>query len=268
MAKLCKTQGSFQLACKKFTQAGDKLKAMKSLLKSGDTEKIVFFAGTARQPDIYVLAGNYLQSLGWHDDPEIMKNIIQFYSKAKAHDKLAAFYDACAQVEIDEYRDYDKAGGALREAYKYLVKAAGAGADSDPRVQSLANRIEIVSKFAGTRKLSKTEPTQMVQICEQMLSMPEIDSAVRVGDVFAQLVEFYVETQNFSEAHASVERMRSRGIVLSPYLDQSVLQQVYGAVGMPLPEGVDAQPQPVQPGVSAPITEAPVDEEIEEEDEV
>ena len=29
--------------------------------------------------------------------------------KAKAFDKLAAFYDACAQVEIDEYRDYDKA---------------------------------------------------------------------------------------------------------------------------------------------------------------
>merc|ERR1719399_2292919 len=133
LARLCKKQGSFQLACKKFTQAGDKLKAMKSLLKSGDTEKIIFFAGTARQPEIYVLAGNYLQSLDWHSEPEIMKNIIQFYSKAKAHDKLASFYDACAQVEIDEYRDYDKAGGALREALKYIVKAAGAGAESDER---------------------------------------------------------------------------------------------------------------------------------------
>merc|ERR1719168_307078 len=136
IARLCKKQGSFQLACKKFTQAGDKLKAMKSLLQSGDTEKIIFFAGTARQQDIYILAGNYLQSLDWHNDPEIMKNIIQFYSKAKAHEKLGAFYDACAQVEIDEYRDYEKAGGALREALKYLVKGAGAGADSDPRVIS------------------------------------------------------------------------------------------------------------------------------------
>ena len=33
----------------------------------------------------------------------------QHLGKAKAFDKLAAFYDACAQVEIDEYRDYDKA---------------------------------------------------------------------------------------------------------------------------------------------------------------
>merc|ERR1712050_200868 len=137
MARLCKKQGSFQLACKKFTQAGDKLKAMKSLLQSQDTEKIIFFAGTARQPDIYVLAGNYLQSLDWHNDPEISKNIIQFYSKAKAYDKLAKFYDACAQVEIDEYRDYDKANAALKEALKYMMKAAGSLAESDPRVMSL-----------------------------------------------------------------------------------------------------------------------------------
>merc|ERR1719399_730401 len=139
LARLCKKQGSFQLACKKFTQAGDKLKAMKSLLQSQDTEKIIFFAGTARQPEIYILAGNYLQSLDWHNDPEIMKNIITFYTKAKAFDKLASFYDACAQVEIDEYRDYEKAGGALREALKYLVKAAGGppASDEDQRVQAL-----------------------------------------------------------------------------------------------------------------------------------
>ncbi len=42
-------------------QAGDKLRAMKSLLRSGDTEKIIFFAGVSRQRDIYILAANYLQ---------------------------------------------------------------------------------------------------------------------------------------------------------------------------------------------------------------
>merc|ERR1719210_3163325 len=152
MGQLCKKQGSFQLACKKFTQAGDKKKAMQSLLQSGDTEKIIFFAGTARQAEIYVLAGNYLQSLDWNNDPEIMKNIIQFYSKAKAHDKLSTFYDACAQVEIDEYRDYDKAGGALRESLKFLAKSVGAGAENDHKVQSLQQKIGLVDKFAGIRK--------------------------------------------------------------------------------------------------------------------
>merc|ERR1712232_1230524 len=155
MAKLCKKQGSFQLACKKFTQAGDKLKAMKSLLKSGDTEKIVFFAGTARQADIYVLAGNYLQSLDWHNEPEIMKNIITFYSKAKAYDKLATFYDACAQVEIDEYRDYEKAAGALQESMKHIAKAVGPGGENDPRVLSMQNRIHIVQQFAAYVRLQR-----------------------------------------------------------------------------------------------------------------
>lgn len=148
MAKLCRKQGLFQLACKKFTQAGDKLQAMKSLLQSGDTEKIIFFAGTARQPEIYVLAGNYLQCLDWRNDPEIMKNIIQFYGKAKAYEKLAVFYDACAQVEIDEYGDYERAGGALRESLKYLIKVAGPGAENDERVIALQNKIAMVENFA------------------------------------------------------------------------------------------------------------------------
>ena len=71
---------------------------MKSLLKSGDTEKIIFFAGVSRQKEIYVMAANYLQSLDWRKDPEIMKNIIAFYTKGRALDSLANFYDACAQV--------------------------------------------------------------------------------------------------------------------------------------------------------------------------
>ena len=74
------------------------LQAMKSLLKSGDTEKIIFFAGVSRQKEIYVMAANYLQSLDWRKDPEIMKNIIAFYTKGRALDSLASFYDACAQV--------------------------------------------------------------------------------------------------------------------------------------------------------------------------
>jgi len=267
MAKLCKKQGSFQLACKKFTQAGDKLKAMKSLLKSGDTEKIIFFAGTARQPDIYVLAGNYLQSLDWHNDPEIMKNIIQFYSKAKAHDKLASFYDACAQVEIDEYRDYEKAGGALREALKYLVKGAGAGADSDPRVISLQNRISIVDKFAGIRKLGRSDPEQMVQVCEKMLEVPEIETAVRIGDVFAQLVEHFAEVQDYPSAHRTVERMRERGIILTPYLDRAVLDAIYRGVGLEVPESELSGAAP-HAGVAEAAEEidGDVGEEIEEEE--
>lgn len=72
---------------------------MRALLKSGDTEKITFFASVSRQKEIYIMAANYLQSLDWRKEPEIMRNIISFYTKGRALDLLAGFYDACAQVQ-------------------------------------------------------------------------------------------------------------------------------------------------------------------------
>ncbi len=71
---------------------------MRALLKSGDTKKIIFFANTARSKDIYVLAANYLQTINWKDDVDVMKQIEAFYTKAQAFDSLASFYEACAQV--------------------------------------------------------------------------------------------------------------------------------------------------------------------------
>ena len=35
--------------------------AMKALMKSGDTKRIVYFAQTSRERDIYIMAANYLQ---------------------------------------------------------------------------------------------------------------------------------------------------------------------------------------------------------------
>jgi hypothetical protein len=85
-----------------------------------------------------VLAGNYLQTLDWHGDANIMKIIVQvfpqeqvqfeyflpsnselsstkkvlfffqMYTKAGDMESLASFYEACAQIEIDEFRDYEK----------------------------------------------------------------------------------------------------------------------------------------------------------------
>jgi len=153
LAKLCKQQGQWTLATKKFTQAGsaaDKEEAMECLIKSSDADKnqkIVFFASTLKMQSVFVMAANYLQvrvrvtvrlrlcvcacvhvfvcvcscpcmracvhahplpthaqTLDWHSDGEIMKHIVGFYTKAKAFDNLSLFYDACAQVEVDDYR--------------------------------------------------------------------------------------------------------------------------------------------------------------------
>ena len=72
------------------------------------------FANNARSSQTWILAANFLQTADWHQNPELMKNIIQFYSKAKAFENLSGFFEACSNVEIDEYRDYDKAIAALK----------------------------------------------------------------------------------------------------------------------------------------------------------
>lgn len=96
VAKLCKRQGDFLLGAKIYTMANEKLKGMKCLLKSGDVQQVIGFATNARQPEVFILAGNFLQNQNWHNDPEIMKTIINFYQKAKSFESLANFYDACA----------------------------------------------------------------------------------------------------------------------------------------------------------------------------
>ena len=115
---------------------------MKCLINLGAVDKVITFALNARSPQIFVLAGNFLQTADWHKNPDLMRHIINFYSKAKANEHLSGynktaiiffkisshyrFFDACSQVEIDEYRDYEKAIAALREAYKYAEKSTAA----------------------------------------------------------------------------------------------------------------------------------------------
>lgn len=71
---------------------------MRSLVKSGDTERIVFFATAARNKEIYILAANYLQTLNWKEDGDLIKQIESFYNKANSYEHLSSFYEACAQV--------------------------------------------------------------------------------------------------------------------------------------------------------------------------
>lgn len=97
LGRALKKQGSFLLASKKYTQAGDRIRAIKCLLRNGDTKAVIQFASISRNEEIYKLAANYLQQMDWRDS-DIMKAIITFYSKAKAYEQLSGFYDNCAQV--------------------------------------------------------------------------------------------------------------------------------------------------------------------------
>uniref|UniRef100_A0A8C1Q5T2 Intraflagellar transport protein 140 homolog n=1 Tax=Cyprinus carpio TaxID=7962 RepID=A0A8C1Q5T2_CYPCA len=231
IADCCMRQGNYHLATKKYTQAGNKIKAMRALLKSGDTEKIVFFAGVSRQKEIYIMAANYLQSLDWRNDPEIMKNIISFYTKGRALDLLAGFYEACAEVEIDDYQNYEKAYGALTEACKCLTKAK-----VESKLLILTHRLSLVKRFIQARRMHEEDPVEAVRVCESLLDEKDLDPAVRVGDVYGFLVEHYCNHGNFQQAWSKIEELRSTrpNINLSLYVSQTSLEALQNAAGVRL----------------------------------
>ncbi|KAF3422708.1 hypothetical protein E2986_01971 [Frieseomelitta varia] len=224
-------QGNYHLATKKFTQAGNKLRAMKALLKSGDTEKICFFAQVSRQREIYIMAGNYLQSLDWQNQPEILKNIINFYSKGKAMDLLANFYVACAQVEIDEFQNYEKALDALNQASRCLAKVT---TPRDPDIHRRAvdlvnNRIATVKRYLDIKKLfDRGETNAAMQQVRQLLDSQgaDLEQSVRRGDLFATITQHYVNIGDTDKARASVEELKRLvpGINLAYYYNMDVLE--------------------------------------------
>lgn len=263
LAKCCKMQGSYHLATKKYTQAGEKVKAMKALLRSGDTEKIIFFAGVCKQRDVFILAANYLQTLDWRSDPEIIKNIIGFYTKAKSFESLAIFYDVCAQAEMDEYQNFEKALGALRESQKYLNKARIP--DKDQKLAALNQRIHLLEQFTKARKIVKSDPEEMIKICRQLIDEPDIETALRIGDVFALLIEYFFNQQQNDQAYQYLEKMRVRVPNLGYYVSQEMVQAICTAVGAEAPivndaaPAEDAEPNPDEVGEE-------IGEEIAEED--
>ncbi|RKO88630.1 hypothetical protein BDK51DRAFT_31391, partial [Blyttiomyces helicus] len=237
IAECCLHQQSYHLACKKFTQGGDRLKAMRALLKSGDTEKITFFANVSgpKQREIFVIAANYLQTLDWRNDPTIMKTIISFYTKAKAMESLAGFYEACAQVEIDEYQNYEKALGALREALKCMSKARNV-TDREAKVESFQHRIELIGRFVEGRKLAKTDTVSMFKTCEMLLDRPDIDAsyAVRAGDIYALMIESHYANGYYEQAYELLQKMKVRvsNINIEYYIDGRIVQALSKSHGV------------------------------------
>eukprot|EP00050_Salpingoeca_kvevrii_P007157 m.294179 g.294179 ORF g.294179 m.294179 type:complete len:1361 (-) comp12942_c0_seq1:503-4585(-) len=246
VADCCAMQGSYQLATKKYTQAGNRVKAMRALLKSGDTEKIMYFATKCRDKEIYVMAANYLQSLDWRRDQEIMKNIIQFYTKGKALDSLASFYDACAQLEIDDYQNYDKALGALTEALKCMSKAKMKDfGEQETRVSSLQARINMVKKFCGVRGLAETNPEEMLQQARLLLQEPDIETAIRIGDVYGLMIEYQASQERYSQAYELMQEMRQKieNVNIAYYVNMRTIETVHRALDIPLGRGLGAEDQ-------------------------
>ncbi|EDW77675.1 uncharacterized protein Dwil_GK24432 [Drosophila willistoni] len=224
LGELLQEQGDYHSATKKFTQAGDKMRAMKSLLKSGNTDKIIFFANMSRQREVYIMAANYLQSLDWHSDKTILKHIVGFYTKGQAFDSLANFYAICAQLEIEEYQDYEKALIAMQEALKCLEKlthAQHAYNNLQRTVRDVKTIMEIQQALRAGDNLA------VIGSCRNMLIKPELPP-IRHSHILAMLVRALVYAKQYTEAGRSLKELavKDNSWSAAGLLDRGLVQKI------------------------------------------
>ncbi|KNC28438.1 hypothetical protein FF38_06009 [Lucilia cuprina] len=225
LGELLQQQGDYHTATKKFTQAGDKVRGMKSLLKSGNTEKIIFFANMSRHREVYIMAANYLQALNWQEDSNILKHIVTFYSKGQAYDSLANFYAICAQIEIDEFHNYEKALKAMQEAHKCLEKLGGHTQQASNNLQR--TMVEVKNILDLQNALVNGENQTVIAGCRNMLIKPEMPP-IRQSDIIALMVRALTYTKQYNEAAKALKElvMREPNWSSSGVLEKSLVQKI------------------------------------------
>lgn len=233
LAEAAERGGEWTAAAKQYTQAGERKLAMRALIRSGDTERIIFFANVSRSREMFVLAANYLQGQDWAGKPEIMKAIVTFYSKAKAHRHLASFFESCASMEMDNFRNYEKAAGALREALKYAARISSED-EQERMTSSLQARASVVDTFVQARAMAGQSPDEMVRLCESLITRPGAASHIRLGDVYALLVNYFAHVQDWTRAYSYIRGMQEQGIVLRDFVDMGLVERVYSGAGVPM----------------------------------
>ncbi|XP_017021858.1 intraflagellar transport protein 140 homolog [Drosophila kikkawai] len=224
LGELLQQQGDYHSATKKFTQAGDKMRAMKSLLKSGNTDKIIFFANMSRQREVYIMAANYLQALDWQSDPQILKHIVSFYTKGQAFDSLANFYAICAQIDIEEFQDYGKALTAMQEASKCLEKLTHA----QHAYNNLQRTVADVKAILEIQQALRDGDHQLViGSCRSMLVKPELPP-IRHAHILAMLVRSLVYAKQYPEAGRALKELavKDNSWSASGLVDRGIVQKI------------------------------------------
>jgi intraflagellar transport protein 140 len=99
-------------------------------------------------------------------------------------------------------------------------------------------------------------------------SPPFFQSAIRVGDCFALLIDHHYRARNMDEAYRLVEKMQQRSIVLDPYLDSTMLGEIYSAAGVSQQGGGEDQKDGTADlGATGDVGEDSMSEDIEEDEE-
>lgn len=171
MAKLLMMQGDFEAAHQIYVKLVNLKKALKCLIKMGNKDRVVEFSQTCRLPELFIMAANFLQSLDWVESEELVKTIVSFYTKAKAYLSLANFYEVFANVEINEFRNYEKAIILYQESVNAIEKSKDEDDKKLTKINILNNKIKVTKIFLQVMKALENDPDDALRMCNELLNI-------------------------------------------------------------------------------------------------
>lgn len=171
LAKLLMMQGEFESSHQIYVKLGNLKKAMKCLIKMGNKDRVVEFAHTCRLPELFIMAANYLQSLDWVENEDLVKTIVSFYTRAKAFISIANFYEVFAQIEISDFRNYEKAIILYQEAINAVEKSKEDEEKKNNKVGLLSNKIKITKVFVHIMSISSKDEDETLRMCNELLNL-------------------------------------------------------------------------------------------------
>lgn len=122
----------------------------------------------------------------------------------------------------------------MKEAMRQLEKSNAP--EKETNLAMMRKRVNIIEKFVQAREaLNSNDSETAMSICDQLVNTPGVDEAIRLGDVFAQLIEHYFYKQNYQKAYEYLEKMKKRPIIVTPYLDPQIVEDIYSNMGIAMP---------------------------------
>lgn len=243
LAKQLKQQGEFELSHNIYVKYGDLTSAMKCLILLGNKDRVISFANTCRHNELFVMAANYLQSLDWNDSEDIIKNIVSFYSKAKAWINLSNFYENFASIEVTEYRNYNKALELYNEALKVIVnKISDEDYEKIPdkfkngiltkaeKIQEIEDKKKVTVIYSNALSKAKTEPDEALGLCNKLLNSIGLEKVIKEIDIYTLMLEIYLQNKDYPSCFSVFEVLRTSGKKIDRFIDYKTIEIILKSV--------------------------------------
>eukprot|EP00106_Octopus_bimaculoides_P006083 XP_014773525.1 PREDICTED: intraflagellar transport protein 140 homolog [Octopus bimaculoides] len=185
------------------------------------------------------------------------------------------------QAEIDEYQNYEKSLGALGEACKCLQKYLDSDNDGNNgnnddnidnkmhieyRLDELKQKVVLIKKFVNARKIYSNNPDDAVKLCLALLEEPNLEKSVRVGDVYAFLIEHYACQERWRVAYDQIEELKKKfpKMNVTYFVSPKTVEQIYQHLDIPLPKELSsANNTDSRKKTSGQLSESPCEEDDE-----